>query len=43
MEDHEIESACVDVAPEDLPELLVKQAIKQGSEDNVTVVVLAVS
>lgn len=43
MEDHEIETTCGDFAPEDLPEALVKQAIKQGSEDNVTVVVLSIS
>ena len=43
MEDHEIEATCAQVAAEDLPEALVKQAIEQGSEDNVTVVVLAIN
>lgn len=43
MEDHEIEATCAQFAAEDLPEALVKQAIEQGSEDNVTVVVLAIN
>ena len=43
VEDHEIEAACAQFAAEDLPEALVKQAIEQGSEDNVTVVVLAIT
>ena len=43
MEDHEIEATCAQFAAEDLPEALDKQAIEQGSEDNVTVVVLAIN
>jgi len=43
VEDEEIEAVAGETAPEDLPEVLVKKAIEQGSEDNVTVVVLAVT
>jgi protein phosphatase len=43
VEDNEIETTANDTAPEDLPEVLVKKAIEQGSEDNVTVVVMAIS
>jgi len=43
VEDSEIESIANETAPEDLPQTLVEIAIKQGSEDNVTVVVLAIT
>jgi protein phosphatase len=41
VEDSEIEVTANKTAPEDLPEVLVKQAIEQGTQDNITVVVMA--
>ena len=43
MEDHEIEATCAHLRQRTSLEALVKQAIEQGSEDNVTVVVLAIN
>lgn len=43
VEDSEIEATAAETAAEDLPEVLVKQAIEQGTQDNITVVVVAIT
>jgi PPM family protein phosphatase len=43
VEDSEIETTAAETAAEDLPEVLVKQAIEQGTQDNITVVVVAIT
>jgi protein phosphatase len=43
VEDSEIEATAAETAAEDLPEVLVKQAIEQGTQDNITVVVIAIT
>jgi protein phosphatase len=43
VEDSELETTANKTAPEDLPEVLVQQAIAQGTQDNITVVVVAIS
>jgi serine/threonine protein phosphatase PrpC len=43
VEDSEIETTASKTAAEDLPEVLVKQAIEQGTQDNITVVVVAIN
>lgn len=43
VEDSEIETTASKTAAEDLPEVLVKQAIEQGTQDNITVVVVAIT
>lgn len=43
VEDSELETTANKTAPEDLPEVLVQQAIDQGTQDNITVVVVAIN
>jgi serine/threonine protein phosphatase PrpC len=43
LEDRDIERLCARTHPEDLADTLVREAIRRGADDNITVVVVTVS